>query len=864
QQVEVTASDVAVDTTTATLSTVVEHEYAVGLPLNGRNFTQLTLLSPGVSPVQVGQQSSFTITGGVSPAVNGLRSYMNNFTLDGIDNNMRFDNTYSVAPPPDAIQEFSVESHQTGAESSYAAGANVNLVTRSGPNQFHWLLWKFLRNDILDANGYLNNFLGKQKLPNKRNHYGYFLGGPVILPGVLDGRKSHTYFSTYYEGLKLRVTNQTAATVPDAAERNGDFSELLGSVIGTDCLGRPVQQGQIYDPTSTTANSACPQGYIRDPFVGNIIPSGRINSIATAYFDALYPMPNRAGTPNYVTPQGTTQDNWQWGVRLDQSFSEKDNLFGRFSQYTARQSSPGSLPLNPLLRLNTGRNIAIGETHTFSPTFLVNFSGGYNRATIPFMNPGPPDPAFASAIGSNMGLDTTPFTPAGQSFAGSAFTGVSYVDYELANPDSSYQANADFKKITDKHLFSFGFRTMYFQHTTGFQGTKSLAYSPLSTSLPGNTATGQSLASFMLGVPTQSVANIFPALTLHTNIYIGYVGDSWKVTPKFTVNTGVQYVFVNPPTADGHRIGSFDYNLALTQPDATDYSFAYLWAAKNPITGAPPNAPRPNFVKPDHNNFAPRVGIAYNPWARTVFRAGFGIFYDYNQNINQNTIRSLEPNYPFSVGGVFSGQNTLALGPNNPPITLDNPFPVKAGGAVPPPNTFIDENIRDPYAMEWNAGIQQALRSDMKLSLSYVGSGGRKLVVHTWMNQAVPGNGPISARRPLHNVGPFNLISNEASSNYNALQAKLEKSFSGGLTFIESYTSSKALDISSDINNPEYTADESLSYGPANYDITHISTTSVLYDLPFGRGRLFGSDISKPLDQVIGGWRLSGLLTLRS
>jgi hypothetical protein len=865
QSVEVKAHPLALDTTTATVGQVIEHQEMVQLPLNGRNFTQLTLLTPGASPVQTGQQSAFTVTGGISPAVNGMRAQMNDFTLDGVDNNMRFTNTYAQAPPPDALEEFNVESHQSAAEASFAAGATVNLVTRPGTNEFHGSVWEFLRNDALDANGFFNNFFGASKLPRKQNQYGFFAGGPVVIPGLYDGRKSRTYFASYFEGFKVRISSVTSANVPDAAMREGDFSETLGPAVGTDCLGRTLFQGEIYNPLTTVANSSCPQGYVRDPFPNNIIPPGDINPIAATYFKFLYPMPNRSTFPNFVLPQRTTQNNWQWGTRIDHSFSEKDTIFGRISQYNAAVLNPGALPIIPLQQVNSGVNIAGHETHIFSPTFLGNFLFGYNRATIPYRNL-TPGPAFAAAVPSDLGLNTSiGFMPAGQSFIGSNITGAGFFDYELANPDASYQGNADFKKISGKHDLGFGFRYMYFRHFTPLQGQASLAYSPFTTDLPGDNLTGNSVASFMLGYPTTSQQNIFPKLGLHTSIYIAYWGDIWKLTPKLTLDLGLQYVYDSPPVADGNRISDFDFGKALTQPNATDFAFAFLWATQNPITGAPPNAPRPSLISPDRNNFAPRIGFAYSLTPNTVVRGGFGLYYDYNTNINQNSIRVLEPNYPYSAGRTVSSQNLLTLGPENPPISLNNPF-LGPSAAVPSPNWSLDLNKRDPYAMEWNFGIEKLLSSNMKLTVAYLGSGSRKLPTSTEENIARVGTGPIATRRPLHNTGSFIYNQNLGTANYDALQVKLEKSFSHGLTFLESYTWSKSMDINSDANAVpiEYTYDRALSYGPSDYNVPQMSVTSFVYQLPVGRGRKFASGASGVLDQLIGGWQTSGIVTLRS
>jgi len=384
--VQVQASAEALNTTTSNTSTVVQHQDIVEMPLNGRNFTQLVLLTPGTSPIQTGQQNAFIITGGISPPVNGLRAQMNNFTLDGADNNQRFSNSYVQSPPPDAIAEFKIESHESGADVSLAAGANVNLVTRSGNNTFHGSLWEFLRNNDLDARNFFDNFFASLTLPFRQNHFGYFLGGPVVFPKFVDGRKTKTYFSTYYEGLRFSENETSEANVPDAAERTRNFSNLLGASIGTDCLGRTIYKGEIYDPTTTVANSACPEGYARNPYPGNTLPS--INPVAQAYMTAYYPSPTRSTSPNLVLAQTYTQTADQYGGRIDQSLSENQQIFGRFSLYNWVDVTPGGIPNNPYHAQNHGANALGHYTRTLSPTFIMDFVFAYNRSGIPIYYPG--------------------------------------------------------------------------------------------------------------------------------------------------------------------------------------------------------------------------------------------------------------------------------------------------------------------------------------------------------------------------------------------------------------------------------------------------------------------------------------------
>ena len=854
ENVEVVGQAVAVNQTDATISTAIQQQEIVEIPLNGRSFAQLMLLSPGVAPVLVGQQAAFQITGGYSPAVNGMRHMMNNFTLDGVENNMRFTNSFATAPPPDALEEFKVSSHQNDAAASLAAGANVNLVTKSGANAIHGALWDFLRNDKLSANGFFNNFFGARKLPFRQNQFGGYFGGPVYLPHILDGRKKSLYFSGYYEGLRLRRTSATTATVPDQAQRSGDFSGLLGAVVGTDCIGRAVRAGQIYDPFSTRSDANCPQGIVRDPYPNNVLP--KVESVAQAYLKFIYPLPNRTGFPNFVAAQSTAKDEDQWGFRIDHNFSDRQMLFGRFSHYHVTQTTPGALPADPSFSLNSGVNLALHYSFIFNPTLIYSFTGGYNRATIPFGNT-PLGKDWQSAVGDNFAAPVAlGFLPSSQVLTGSRFNSPSYVSYDLANPDDAYQFNNEVRKVKGNHNLSFGFNVLHWRHHVGVQGTSGLTYSQQTTGLPGFTATGESIASFFVGLPTASTYGFGNPQNTHGNIYIGYAGDTWKVNSKLTVDLGLQYVYASP--AVGDSLSLLDINKAKEQPLATDFAFAYLWASKNPITGAPPNTSR-GIINPDRNNFAPRVGLAYSIAKRTVIRSGFGVFYDYNTNLIQNGPRGFR--YPFAVSRVVGGQSLGFPGPYN----FQNPYPPFQPAQATSIGT-IDLNRRDPYALEWNFGIEHQLSANMLLSVEYVGSGARKLVTNVQVNQAPAGPGAINPRRPFPNAPNAFIIKDIGTSNYDALQVKLERRFAAGLTFRNSYTWSKCLDLDSDPNSAvlDYSYNLRYSYGPCSFHIHHVNTSDFVYFLPFGHGKRFGSSASGIVNAFMGGWEASGVVTIRS
>jgi len=864
----VTAEPPPLDATDATIGTTIQNKEINQIPLNGRHFTQLILLTPGAAPVETGQQSVFTISegaGGISPSVNGMRAQMNNFTLDGVDNNMRFTNSYATSPPPDAIQEFKVESHQSDAAASLAAGANINLITRSGTNDLHGSAWEFLRNADLAANNFFTNYYGGQTLPYKQNQYGFYLGGPVYIPKVMNGRKSKTYFSTYWEGFKYRRTSDTSAEVPTQAERNGDFSALLGNQIGKDVSGNAIYTHELYDPLTTTPCSLCASGYSRQPFPNNIIPASRIQAVALAYLKYFYPLPNRSTIPNLILAQSTQQDSDQFGVRIDHDISDNQRMFERVSLYHMQQLSPGSLPNDALQQINAGANVALQYTNSFTPTFLLNVLAGYNRAAIPYRNQ-PLSSDFRNAVGANFAQQiSTGYIPATLALDDGQFSSPSFFDFELANPDYSYQFNFDFQKVHGNHELSFGFRLMHWRHEVGYQGSSGLDFVPQTTGLPGYTATGESLASFMIGLPTASFYGFANPLQTYSNIYIGYFGDTWKIRRNLTLNVGLQYVYAPPPVAAGNRISLFDYAKALTNPDATDFSFAYLWAGTNPITGQSPNVTRRSILKPDKTDWAPRFGISYSPFRNTVIRSGFGMFYDFNTNLVQNSIRVAFNNWPYSLGQQVSGQNITELGPYQPYISLTNPF-VKATPTPPAPRNTLDINNRDPYVMEWNFGVQQALPGSLVLETDYLGAASRRSVLNVVENIAPAGVLPANPRRPLPNSGSFIDTLNQGNASYNALQVSLQRRFAMGLTFRNSYTWSKSLDYESDPNAAgiEYAYNWRQSWGPSDFDIRHMDVLSGVWDLPFGEGRRYGGSWNGFTNQVLGGWEMSGILNLRT
>jgi hypothetical protein len=385
EKVDVTGSAVAVETTASTLSQVVGTREVVDLPLNGRQFTQLVLLSPGVAPREGGQQAAFTVAiggGGISPSIDGQGGRKNFFSLDGNINDAVFTNTWAISPPPDAIQEFNVQTHIVDPQFGVSSGGNINVVTKAGTDQFHGDAYEYLRNNDLDSRGFFDATL----LPYRQNQYGVTLGGPVMLPtpwGMYDGRKSKTHVFGYWEGYRFGQSQTSSLyTVPTAAQLGGDFSaQLTTTQLGTDCAGNPIYQGAIYNPYQTLN---CPggNGTYRPAFPSNQISPGMLNAAALTYINAFFPAPNLSApipgsTANYRAVLSNTASQDEFGVKMDHAFHNNDTLYGGFYWQNPKQTNPTIYKIGQQTTNNAAHAISAGYTHLFSPTLLATVHYGY-------------------------------------------------------------------------------------------------------------------------------------------------------------------------------------------------------------------------------------------------------------------------------------------------------------------------------------------------------------------------------------------------------------------------------------------------------------------------------------------------------
>lgn len=856
ESIEVTTAPPMLNTTSPTLSEVIGHEETVELPLNGREFTQLTLLTPGVAPVQNGQQNAFTValgSGGISPSVNGQRGEQNNFTMDGILNNSVFTNVWVIAPPPDAIQEFNVQSHITDAQFSISYGANINVVTRSGTNRFHGAAWEFLRNSTLDA----QTFPDTQRQPYRQNQYGLFLGGPVTIPHMYDG-KNKTWFSGYWEGFRSVQSFTELSSVLTAAQIGGDFSGVLGTTqIGTDSLGRPEYANEIYDPTTSRPDPSNPGSFIRDPFPGNIIPKTQRNAASLAVLQAFYPV-----DANMNVPEGTLP-NYRWtgrvnvlsdvfGFRLDHQITQNDTLFARFNRSNQNKLSPESLPSYTHTLRNFGQQAALGYTHIFDPRTILNFRYGYSYVNYA-SNDSPWGPDFNNSINFTQAAPAHDGISLGPQIGiSNGYTGTSQFAIPLG-PIETMDYHADLSKVISNHTVGVG--AMYYHLRSYDDGWgASMNFQQNGTAQDATAGpTGYGPASFLLGVPDAYYPWLGNTGADQVVSWYGlYAQDQWQMTKKLVVTAGLRWDYVTPP----------NYHKIVSGLDVLTGKF-FVTGAVPPYFSAA-NAPSGVF-NPQYNGWEPRLGATYHPLDRTVVHAALAILDDHNNTLvqeNQNIRLSWPTGAALNITSMDLGLPTAYLD------SLPSAVSLIGGGIAPYASYGANPNNKIPYAIEYNLGVQQQLKGNMSLEVDYVGSVGRHGYIVPEANTALtPGPGPISARQPFPQYGgPFSFSWNEQPSEYNGMQVELKKSMASGLYFMASYTYSKSLDWQSD---PYDNAEPNFynlkaDWGPSTYNRGQMFVFSSVYQLPMGRNKAFLSGANAFTRTVLGDWSLGGILSMNS
>jgi outer membrane receptor protein involved in Fe transport len=830
QTVEVEAAAPLLQSESSTVGTVIENKQVVELPLNGRSFTELTYLIPG----GVRQQGAIFQTSGSRVAVSGARAEDNNYTLDGVNNNETFFKAFAVQPSIDAIQEFKIQTNITSAEFGQAAGANINVATKSGTNEIHGGVFEFLRNDVFDA----RDAFAPSKPVFRQNQFGGQAGGPVI--------KNRTFWFGNYEGYRFRRAATAFGTIPTPEMFNGN--------LAFDHLGRPAPP--IYDPATTRPDGQ--GGFIRDPFLNNIIPPERIDPIIKSYIPLFYPAPNRPGqADNIVNAQSGSLDTDQFTIRIDHKISQQNNFFSRFSYVQSDLLNPRPLGTHINSTSNAFRNFMVADTHVFNPTTILDVKLAYHRNNLQIAEQGPSDLATVQQWLQTTGIQGIPIkndnVPLYPQFFLTGYTSPNQDGYPF--PDDTYQILASLSKTKGKHFLKFGMDYQNRRNLDDGLFSANIHFTKTATEDPQNAAgTGQALASYLLGLPNQALRNVGDTTALmRWSGYYFYVQDDIKVNSKLTVNLGLRYDYTQWPRHRDNKLGSFDLETGQ-----------YLWAATNPITGEPANT-FPTVIHPDRNNFAPRVGMAYLLSNSMTIRAGYGGFYNTNFLWEAQGIRG---NWPFAISETKTNLNDTFI--NSPLKTTFSPETSTGPGTNVPPDAqhIADRNRRVSYMQQWNLHLQKEVAGDLLLEVGYVGTKGAKASIFANANTAPPGPGDVQSRRPHTNLGPTSLMTDIASSIYHGVQFKAEKRFSQGLAFMGTYTFSRNINTGGDgfsmSASPQDPNCIECERALSAFHRKNLFAMNFVWELPFGRGKRFATDLSGAANHILGGWQFNGIITASS
>ncbi len=820
---------------------VVQRQQIIALPLNGRSYANLALLAPGVRE----SSTNSSIGGGGREAafnVNGLRATFNNFLLDGIDNNAYGTSNQSfssqvVQISPDAIAEFKVQTNTYSAEFGRSGGAVINASYRSGTNEFHGAAWIFNRNTVLNAVGFFKPN-GGTKPPLNRNQFGFTFGGPII--------KNHTFFFGDYEGFRQIQKNLVFSNIPTLAQRQGILSVAVRNPLTgiTYAAGTPI-------PLTTFAQKV-------------------LNEL---------PAPNLIGVPgnNYQELVLNRNFNNKYNVRVDHNFNDRFSIFGRGSYRKSNAFEAPNIP-GPSGSNQNGfvdilnKQLVVGSTYAFENASVLDVR--FSRSIIdagkrpPLI--GGPSPFELYGI---TGLPNDPEINGG--LTTQTITGLSQLGRQATNPQFQNPTNNDIRAsyafALSRHSLKTGYE--YLAVNTEVQDTNPLlgldTYSGRFSSI-GASSNLNNLADFFFGLRSQyELANLTIA-QMRQRFHFAYIQDDFKVNQKLTLNLGLRYEFGTPYYEKNNRLSNYDptTNSILLAKDGSLYDRA--------------------LVDPDYNNFGPRLGFAYNIFDKTVIRGGYGVGYNYLNRLGSADI--LGTNFPFITrAAVAQG----APDPTLNPLCVGNTFAANCfrttqqgyptSGLPNNVTLYVPRDNKTASVQNYQLSIQRELFANMVLDVAYVGNRAKNLVILADFNQARPITAAelllpaaqrpsLQARRPIQGFGSISAVLPQGFSNYNALQVKLERRFSQGLYFLNSFTYSKTLDNASQVleepsgntGTPQNVYDIASNKGIGAYDQPFNNTTSFVLEVPFGRGRWLGSDLNPVLDSILGGWVLSGVNTMTS
>ncbi len=821
------------------LGSVVTGNTTVNLPLNGRNFSQLTLLAPGVVTFD---STSYTDGsrnyGGGRPLVNGNRAQANNFRLDGLDNNESQDNLIAYYPSVDAIQEFKLITTNPPAEFGSSMGAVVNTTLKSGTNSYHGTAFDFLRNDHLDSNTWFGNATRQPRPHFSQNIFGGTFGGPV--------RKNRLFFFADYQGWRRgKGLTSTVRTLIPAAWRTGDFSSLAKQ------LYNPFTQSAVTAPDGTVS-------YVRQPFANNQIPASLISPVARNLFahPDIYPLPLLPQNANNWNGAGhqVVTDN-QGDIKLDYRISDRDSLSGRFSMGQRDATTIDAMRINPQAPdLASTRGTGITWTRIFSPHVLNEARFGFNRfhETVLVADTG------------NIGNFADTIGIPGINVVGPGFPQISFADATTIGngggqsrvSDNTFEYGDALTVTQGRHILKAGVELMRFQQNryVGSRGVYgAFDFNGSYTQQIGLTNTGSGVADFLLGYP-DNLGRAGGSPWGHRQIRWGaFLQDDFKLRNNITLNLGIRYEYTSPLVEVKDRQSNFDLTTGQQLFAGVDGNSRGLYDAYK-------------------KGFQPRVGMAWTPTRlhnAVVVRMAYGIL---NYLESTGTNRRLPVNPPYFVD-YFVQYDQRFLGS---PISDGFPYVAASG---PPGGSLrvFPELIKPAIIQQWNVTLEYRLPGDIALSTAYVGQDASHLMMaNRYYSQAVIGTGAVQQRRRSYGILPLAteivVTDPRTRQNYQGFQMSLQKRLSSGLEFTTSYTWSHAMSdnagyygtaVGSSASPQDY-GNLNAEWGPAAMDVRHNLTSSANYSLPFGTGKTFFSGANRAVNAVVGGWMVSGVLTLRT
>src|SRR5262245_57608767 len=841
ETITVTGVSPLVQTSTSELGTTVDEAQIQQLPLNGRNFVNLTRTVPGVvrgiPGANIDGGGSMAWRASASFSANGQRPRDNNYILDGVDNNETWLQTVVVFPSVDSLDEFKLQTSTYSAEFGRSLGGVVNLQIKSGSNAFKGSAFEFLRNDAFDANNFFNNRAGRKKPDFSQHQFGGTMGGPVL--------RNRTFFFASYQGYRVNQGQTFLSTVPSDRMRQGDFSEV---------------NRVIYDPLTG------------QPFPGNQIPLSRWDPAARNVIQQLYPSANvpgeRAATGqtinNYlINPPLERQDN-QIDTKVDHNLSNSNRVFGRYSYQKVHRFLPATLPHGDAgFTFGAGdgniksQGLAINDTHTFGSGWLNEFRFGWTSIKF-LMTPLDYGQNLAQSVGIpgvNLNQATSALSQIVFQNGGARNLG-SNGNQPLITNQNDFQFLNNVTRVAGAHTIKAGgsltLRSREVLNADlivgqfGFHQNNTSSCAGIPTGCTPIANTGFDVASFVLGYATIKDRRLFDAETYTEKRPEGaaYVQDDIRLGNKLTVNAGVRWDLFVPWVEVDDRQSNFDEStgkFVVASPDAV-------------INGVKVGRYLQTYSKRD---FGPRLGAAYDLFGdgRTILRGGYGIFWNFSTG---GTSSSKAQNPPFLQSTTLTSNLgiNLRLSEGLPPPPGVDPNREPAGTT----RSIFDINFRDAYAHNFNVNVQRQLGQLYMVEVAYAGSRARQLPLKGDPNQPrpTPGVTDNNVNRPYIRVSPqlrtLGQLRSEGFVDYNGLLIKFQRRYANNFSTLTSYTFARSEDYNSD-NDGTVTLtnvyDKEYDRGPAQYDVTHTFSSTVIYELPWAKDKLYG------------GWQVTGALYLR-